>query len=506
MFTPSAAQQAFFDWINNSTGSAILEAVAGAGKTTTILEGIDRMQGRVWLGVYNKKMGEELKAKIAAHSRLRFRDGLYTSTFHSAGFSALRFAFKGIDVCDKKVQKIAKAIVANGRADLAHLIGPVCDCVSMAKNRGIGAACSIADDRAWTTMIENYDLDASLPEGASLSQLIKMSQVVLKRSNEDVSTADFDDMVYLPIQRNLRMLTHEWVLVDEAQDTNPMRRAMAHKLLAREGRLVAVGDRFQSIFGFSGADNDSLDTIAAEFKAVRLPLTVSYRCPVAIVEHARHVVNHIEAHEGAPKGNVGTASYEEMFRLARPGDAVLCRFNKYLVDACFKFIRAGVAARIEGRSIGEGLLKLASRFKVKTLDALERKVDEYRAREVRRLEAADKGEKADRVVDQCDTLQALISRAMERSMQSVDDLRAMIDEMFADESKDCVVLCSVHKSKGLEWNTVFLLGRNELMPSCRARTEDQVAQEDNLIYVAITRAKRELVEVSLDEERKKAAA
>ncbi|MEI8036643.1 MAG: hypothetical protein WCH96_14340 [Betaproteobacteria bacterium] len=46
-FAPSAAQQNYFDWIDTGTGSAVLEAVAGAGKTTTIINGLQYMTGQV---------------------------------------------------------------------------------------------------------------------------------------------------------------------------------------------------------------------------------------------------------------------------------------------------------------------------------------------------------------------------------------------------------------------------------------------------------------------------
>jgi superfamily I DNA/RNA helicase len=59
-----------------------------------------------------------------------------------------------------------------------------------------------------------------------------------------------------------------------------------------------------------------------------------------------------------------------------------------------------------------------------------------------------------------------------------------------------ITLCSVHKAKGLEWNRVYILGRDSLMPSKFARQKWQMDQELNLIYVAVTRAKAELIEAT----------
>jgi DNA helicase-2/ATP-dependent DNA helicase PcrA len=518
-FQPSAHQQAYFDWIVNGTGSAVLVAVAGAGKTTTVLHGCVYMTGRVWLGVYNRKNGDEMKVKIAAMPELRDRtksakdpNALFPSTFHGAGYSALRFAFgkqHALKVDDKKCLTIAEGLAAD-RPDLQSLAAPVARIVGMAKCRGLGALQPMGDVRVWEEMVSHFDLDGDLPEDARMDQVVKFAQVVLKRSNEDLDVIDYDDMVYLPLQRKLRLLKHEWVIVDEAQDTNPTRRAMARGLLAPGGRLVAVGDPHQAIFGFTGADNDSLEQIAREHKCCELPLTVTYRCPRAVVAHAQRWVSHITAHESAPEGAVRALPYAELTEAVQPGDAIVCRYNRYLVSACFALIRAGKPAKIEGRAIGEGLIKLASRWKVKKLETLGERLTAYLERETTKALARDDAAKADRISDQVETLRVLLERAAAQKLQTVAELQTMIRGMFEDaagEDATVVVLCSAHRAKGLEWDRVFVLGRAELMPARFATKPWQVQQELNLIYVACTRAKAELIEVSgVVVERRAAAA
>jgi hypothetical protein len=53
-FVPSLQQQSFFDWINTGSGSCVLEAVAGSGKTTTLIEALKLMKGTIFFGAYNK--------------------------------------------------------------------------------------------------------------------------------------------------------------------------------------------------------------------------------------------------------------------------------------------------------------------------------------------------------------------------------------------------------------------------------------------------------------------
>ena len=530
-FKPSPAQQAFYDWISNDSGNCILNAVAGAGKTTTILNGIALMKGKVWFGVYNKKMADEIKEKLAKRDDLRKRadfgnkvDRVESSTFHSLGFGIVRSMTypNKPQIDEKKVRRIIDGIVAEKEAvaqeprdDLRELMGTIERMVSMAKNRGFvpgdlvrGGLSDMDDMSAWTNMVDHFDIGDTLDD-EQVSTAIAFARTVLRRSNSDISTIDMDDMVYLPLARRVQLKPwhrFDWVLIDEAQDTNPTRRALANLVRTRGARLVAVGDPHQAIYGFTGADNDSLEQIARQFNAKELPLTVTYRCPKAVVAHAQQWVSHITAHESAPEGEVVSMPYGDLIDDLKSLDcadygenAILCRYNKYLVGLCFKMIREGLPAKIEGRNIGEGLVKLATRWKsIKTVNGLETKLEEYRSREVAKALAKEQEQKADRVNDEVATIMTVIERVRANGKDRVTDVVDAIEEIFDDNisGKGLITLCSAHKSKGLEWDRVMILDRAALMPSKMAKQEWQVAQEINLIYVAVTRAKQTLVEVT----------
>ena len=495
-FAPSAAQQTYFDWIDTGTGCAVLEAVAGAGKTTTIINGLKYMTGQVIFLAYNAAAAADLYARIPTDRR-----GAFAKTFHAVGVNALRYAFgksNELKVEGNKVAKIAKALLLErSKPELLDLTAAICAFVGMAKQRGLGALTALDDDNAWLAMVDHFALDDSLPDGFEgyVLTTIKLAQEVLRRSNADLDTIDFDDMVYLPLQRRLRLFQHDWVVIDEAQDTNPTRRALAAALLRPGGRLVAVGDRAQAIYGFTGTDNDSLEQLEEAFGCERLPLTVSYRCPKAVVAEARKYAPHIEAADTAVDGYVGRYGFDDIIGAVEVGDAVLCRFNKYLVALAFKLIRSGVPAKIEGRDVGNGLVKLATRWKrVKTLTALEDKLEEYLDAERVKAKAKDDARRAQDAEDRVETVRVLIERTREQGGDTVDALCAVIGSLFEDKAGEvtpCVVLCSGHKSKGREWNRVHLLGLEELQPA-RTSRDWQARQEVNLMYVMVTRAKAEL--------------
>lgn len=505
-FKPSAFQQAFFDECETGKGNIILVAVAGAGKTTTIVKVLPKLKGWIFLGAYNTKMAKELKDRIVGMSNVR------AGTFHSAGFSALKFSFKNhrLEVDDKKVQKILdEYIVMQCRDELREIARVIVAAVSMAKQRGIGALSPMDNDQDWIDMIEHFGIDEDMPEGVSdLSEVVAVAKTILKQSNGNLDTIDFNDMVYLPLVKNVRMLQSDWVFIDEAQDTNPTRRALAKKMLKTGGRLVAVGDPHQAIFGFTGADNDSLEQIKRDFNCKEMPLTITYRCPKAVVRHAQQWVKHIQSADTAPEGELSQLDYKKLTETVQKGDAILCRYNKYLVNLCFKLIREGKPAKIEGREIGSGLIALANKWKIKSLDTLVDRVAVYQEREVAKALKKQNESKAESITDKCETLLVLIERAKEQKMSTVYELVKMIEGIFTDttennSTKNLILLCSIHRAKGLEWDRVFILGRAELQPSKFAKQEWQIAQEINLIYVAVTRAMKTLVEVHGVKEEKK---
>lgn len=502
-FQPSPQQQAYFDWLQNGTGNAIIEAVAGAGKTTTLVKGLAHMEGKTFLGAYNTKMARELQ------DRTKGMTDVYAKTFHAAGFQALQYAFKrkwdsrDNTLSGYKVKNMVKEWVeANPeRRGMHPLIDCVADTVSMAKQRGFGIP-GLVDHRNlnnWLEMIDTFDLGNALPEGSGhrIQEVVNLAHDFLGLSTDNMDVIDFDDMIYMALAYDVRVLTHDWVLIDEAQDTNPTRRALAKKLLAPGGRVIAVGDPRQAIFGFTGADNAALEQIEAEFGDVtRLPLTVTYRCPKAVVAHAQRWVTHIEAHESAPEGVVREIEFVDLLPEVRPADAIICRFNQPLASLYFQLIRAGIPAKVEGKDMGAQLLRLANRWKVKTLADLDRRLDVWLVSTEAKSKAKGRPELYDNALDQADTLRVLMNRARQLGKRDVADLRTIVSEMFADDVADrFVILSSVHKAKGMEWDRVFLLGRRGFMPAKFAKLNWQKVQEDNLIYVAVTRAKRELIEV-----------
>lgn len=493
-FVASPQQSTLFTWISEGTGSCVLEAVAGSGKTTTLIKALELMFGTIFFGAYNKKIADEISTRAPQKA------GLFISTMHSAGLKAWRRAAPKVLIDADKCRTIFRD-ASEKYPDYAPFQGPVLQLVSLAKQAAVGITKQAAERSTWLNLIEHFDIECmnEATDTDNTDLIIRLARKVLEASiARDTVVVDFDDMIYAPLVHNVKMFQHDWVLIDEAQDTNESRRLLALRMLKPGGRLIAVGDRHQAIYGFTGADSDSLDLIARAVNAKQLPLTVTFRCPKAVVAYAQQWVKHIECADSAPDGIVSYGTSADLVTIAKPGDAVLCRFNAPLIKHVYKFIAAGIPAKVEGREIGNGLKVLARRWKVRKLTAMLEKLDIYAEREIAKYVAKEQASKASGVEDKVNCLKVIIDRVFKvdpNCANPVDRVCQEIDSIFVESGNQQVVLfSSIHKSKGREWHKVVWL---QTGPSGWARMAWEQEQEVNLCYVAATRAKHELVLVDI---------
>lgn len=500
-FIPSQQQANFLDFAIKGNQSGILVAVAGAGKSTTILQAVNRMRGSSIILAYNKKIAVELKEKLK-NMGVDWKKG-EAATVHAIGYRNYRKAFPGVrDPDGYKVGNICEGLVTDGTIglELVSHTSVICQLVSLAKQRAIGVDGEIDDTAPWFEIADHFDLFDEEALQKKAADIVDMAIRVLKISNGQTNIIDFDDMVYLPLIHKIRMWQYDNVFVDEAQDTNTARRMLVAALVKRgTGRVFAVGDPCQAIYGFTGADNDSLDIIKKQFNCVELPLTVTYRCPKAVVTFAKQWVSHIEAHESAPEGVISFSTFEDMIarRSELNGDtAILCRNTKPLVTAAFALIRERIPCRIEGREVAEGLKKLATRWaSIKTITALEDKLSEYQQREVKKALEAKKDKKVQEIEDKIETLRVIMNRCREEGHTRIDAVVAYLDSLFSDNVSGILTLSTIHKSKGREWKRVYWLDRLNTCPSRYATQDWERQQERHLCYVAATRSMSELIEL-----------
>lgn len=490
MFKVTAQHAAFFNWVASPTSaSAVLEAVAGSGKTSTLqqaMQRIDSSESVLYLA-FNKAAVAEMTSR-----------GVPTNctplTLNSLGFRACLRAFGRVDVDTGKTMSLIKARYGERSMIWFSLAGTIKNLVGKAKTVGlvptdvVGARGVVADTRdEWIAIVDQFSIDAPNDDDTLLDTAIECAREILRDGIRDVTTIDFDDQIYLPVVMRLPMPKFQWVLIDEAQDISVLNRRLLARCIDDDGHLIACGDRHQSIYGFRGAAHDSIDAIVEEFKAELFPLSVTYRCPRRVVTAAQVYVPHIEACESAADGeiHVGVAASEINWL---PSDLVVCRNNAPLVTLAYALLRKRVPCRISGRDIGTGLAALVKKLKARDLDDLLAKLAKHVEKQVTKLMRVGRETAIATLQDQAETLTQF---ALE--CKTLAELTTAISELFTDDlSRPMTTLSSVHKAKGGEADRVIILDPWRF-PSKRSTSTAALQQERNLYYVALTRARRELV-------------
>lgn len=492
-FKPSIFQEAIFDYGVKETGSLVVEAVAGSGKSTTMEVLMGKLPNRLSIAAvaYNASIAAAMKARVKNYTNVE------ALTVNGLGFRALIKRINFLKPDPTKINQIMRGLLT--MQDIDDFGDEIKSLVSYARSHGIApkqipTAQGLMPDTtdSWMHLIDHYGVDIRQHER---DYVISLAQSVLIASIQARATIiDFDDQVYLPVILRFPVRQYDIVIVDEAQDLSPIRLALIRKSIRPGGRLFAVGDSYQAIYGFSGADSAMMSRIISEFSAKKLPLSISYRCPKSVVAYAQQIVSHIKAHESAPDGEVLSWAYYDGTEFSTD-DMIICRNTAPLIGMAYSLIARRRPAYVMGRAIGSGLVKLIQRLRPKGINGkngLKTKLDTWRIEEREKFLTKGEDSKAEAVEDKYDSIVELINGTNSTTVPALID---EIESLFSDDNKNRITLCTIHKAKGLEADRVFILNP-ELMPSKHARQEWQQQQERNLMYVAYTRAKKSLIFIS----------
>lgn len=488
-YTFSKYQTAVFDEIEHGSGSIMVSAVAGSGKSTTLEHATRRMRrnAKVIALAFNKSIAEELQRRIP--------DGAVASTLNSVGHRTWG-SFIRASVDGSKTRNLARQVVPFNERDLTADVAAL---VAKAKVHGLVTREALATsqhklaglmedtDENWLNIAARYSIE--LPW--QYNRVLELARQVLTRSILQTNVIDFDDQLFMPVIHGVRFETYDWVLVDEAQDLSDIQMEMIRRMGNAQTRYLLVGDRRQALYAFRGADTKAMDRLKAAFNCKELPLSVTYRCPKLVVEQARRYEPTIEAREGAPDGVVRDGGYYLDAEYAA-GDMVICRRSVPVITLAYTLISRRVKCRVQGRDLAEGIKSLVRKLKAQSLEHLLNKLTDWETRQIDLLKSADADEaKIEQIVDKANTLRVIVQSCGAQTIQQVEQ---EIDNLFSGDGP-CVLLSTVHRAKGLEADRVFVID-NDVTPKFALLSPESAEQEANIKYVAVTRAKAELVFVS----------
>ena len=162
-------------------------------------------------------------------------------------------------------------------------------------------------------------------------------------TNKPLFEIDYTDMIYLPViyQMSIPYSLIEFtntILVDECQDLSILQQNFIRMLQTNFNRFIFVGDKFQSIYGFAGADTQAVEELKKTFVLKHLPLNICYRCPEKVVKLAKGIVPAIEWNtKREDTGKVELVTPEFMYENIKAGDILVGRKNKDLLKVYRKF-------------------------------------------------------------------------------------------------------------------------------------------------------------------------
>lgn len=251
------------------------------------------------------------------------------------------------------------------------------------------------------------------------------------------------------------------------------------------------------INGFAGSDVDSFNTLI-EIAGHELPLSVCYRCGKEIVNDAKKIVPYIEPFETQIAGEI---IHTTNLKSAINGDMIICRKSAPLVSTCLRFIANGKSALVKGRDIADGLKAMVNRTKTNDVDKMLEKLKKEVNKVVSRLERHGydgRLEEQPQYINVLDKIECI--EAIADGCDDVEEVIEKLDELFTDtKNGNVITLSTIHKAKGLEADNVFILLPDCLPMRRKGQQPWEFEQEMNLKYVAITRAKKKLVWVDLDQ-------
>lgn len=469
--TPTAEQTAILDAARSTTNNLLISALAGAAKTSTLVmvaQALKRVP--ILCLAFNKRIALEMQERLPGNCEAMTLNSLGHRVWAQAVGKRLRVdTKKNFNILSNLIDDLPrdqKTAAFDSFADILRAIdfGKSCGYIPTGHFHEARPLCG------------DEDFFAQLDEEPSqlTEYLIRESSIRSIKQGLD-GLIDFSDQILLPtVFPNAKFPRPPLILVDEAQDLSALNHATLRKLV--KNRLIAVGDECQSIYGFRGAHEDSMALLRREFSMREMHLSISFRCPRAVISAARWRAPRMTWPDWAAEGEVTTLDTWSATIL--PDSAViLCRNNAPLFRTAMRLLRAGRFPELVGNDIGKNLIKILKKLGPAHMPQAEVLVAIATWRETKLAKSRDET----KIHDQADCLIVFAEQG--------DDLGGAI--AYAEHilsASGPILLMTGHKSKGLEFDNVFLLDRDLIR-----MTEKQ---DRNLHYVMQTRAKQRLTYIT----------
>ncbi|QES56524.1 ATP-dependent DNA helicase [Streptomyces venezuelae] len=521
-------------------GPVCVLAGAGTGKTRAITHRIaygvrsgQLMPASVLAVTFTNRAAGEMRGRL----RTLGAGGVQARTFHSAALRQLQYFWpKAVGgevprLLERKIQFVAEA-------------GARCR-IRLDRNELRDVTGEIEWAKVTQTVPADYPVAALKAGREAPRDLAEIAQIygTYEQLKRDRGMIDFEDVLLLTvgilqdrhdIAEQIRGQYQHFV-VDEYQDVSPLQQRLLDLWLGERDSLCVVGDASQTIYSFTGATPDHLLNFRTRYpQATVVKLVRDYRSTPQVVHLANGLLNqakgraaehrlelisqretgpdpvHTEyADEPAEAEGVAHRIRDLIAAGVPAGEiAVLYRINaqsevyeQALADAGVPYQLRGAERFFERQEVQRAILALRGAARSGGNDPLLDDVVELGSQVRAVLSstgwAAEPPAGSGAVRDQWESLAALVRLAEDfargRPGATLADLTIELDERKAAQHAPTVqgvTLASLHAAKGLEWDSVFLVGLTDgMMPITYAKTDEQVEEERRLLYVGVTRAR-----------------
>jgi superfamily I DNA/RNA helicase len=500
-FIPSKYQSSIFYEIEHTSNNVVIEACAGAAKTTTCVKimGMLPESKKILFAAFNVDIVKDIKRKVGESKNIDI------CTLHSLGYRILRNHFKEkemaideykyISYIQNNIEELTEYdFTSEQKSEKRRFIDNVLKLV----NFGRFNLCQSINELH--KICKTYSIDCIYDE---CNAAIKVMDWGINHKE----AIDYTDMIWIPIEGDINTyIKYDYVCIDEAQDVNLCEFKLIQKVFKMGTRFIASGDAFQSIYSFSGSLPNIMDMFKEMPNTVSLPLSISYRCPKSIIRFVKNKFNYIpiEANKDAIEGVI---RYDSHISDLKSGDSVLCRNNAPLTKVYMDLLKLGKETNIIGKDIGQNLINTIDDYHCGSInidmhnDGLIRRLYLNLFNEIENIskkynideKTASNSQQSIMLYDTICTIETLSD-----GLNKCDDLKERINKIFSDEEGNSdIYLSTIHKSKGLTLNNVYVCCPS-LIPGKQAKQDWEKSQERNLEYVCYTRAKNSLSFMSED--------
>lgn len=468
----------------------LINAVAGSGKTTTLLELLRMCQYKTLFLAFNKSIQEEIQGKIDERGLEQGK----AMTIHSLGLSAIKKHYRKFRINNNKNWDLIKKFQDRHKRDLSRF--------QWTERVRLSYALMDMNDISRMFLTDDYDevkkqflsMSKNLPEISNVKEYwLEFVEMRNESYEGNIVEIDFNDMIYLPVIKKMDIpINPYYLMVDECQDLNLCQHTLISMLIDQGDihKWIAVGDRNQAIYGFSGAYSSSFDLFSEKDNVCEMPLDICYRCPTDIIDSANEVYNVMSYH----KSHSGSVGYETNINNIKEDSMVICRNSGPLISLYFKLLALNKNCFIKGEDILNTVIRFIKPYNNLTVSAAMTEM-EYKLQDLGKAET-EEGKIKFYVFKENYSNFAKIVQHMCSQLETIDSFLNKLKSLFIDK-ENAIMLCTIHKSKGLEADVVYILDEG-LIPSKFAKTEEQLRQEQNLKYVARTRAREEMYFLNIE--------